>query len=148
VWSDSPLLRGRSDPDPFNVFGANGIVVLRGKVYVAITDAGVLVEIPIKPDGSAGEAQDWVQDDSLAGADGLAADVFGNIYVACNFLNTVVRVSPDKRLRTVVAGGLDAPASLAFGRGQDWRYLYITNFSWETGINHIARAKLSAFGLP
>ena len=148
VWSDSTLLRGRSDPDPANVFGANGIVVLRGKVYVAITDANVVVEIPIRPDGSAGPARDWVQDDSLAGADGLAADVLGNLYVVSNWLNTVVRVSPDRRLKTVVAGGLDAPASIAFGRGREWRYLYITNFSWETGIDHIARAKLNTPGLP
>ena len=144
LWSDSPLLRGR-DPDPF---GANGIVVLRGKVYVGITDAGVVVEIPIESDGSAGPARDWVQDDSLGGTDGLAADVAGNLYVVSNWLNTVVRVSPDRRLKTVVAGGLDAPASIAFGRGRDWRYLYITNFSWETGINHIARAKLDTPGRP
>ena len=148
VWSDSSLLRGRSDPDPFNVFGANGIVVLRGRVYVAITDANVVVEIPIRPDGSAGPARDWVQDDSLAGADGLAADRLGNLYVVSNWLNTIVRVSPDRRLKTVVAGGLDAPASVAFGRGRDWRDLYITNLSWETGINHIARARLDIPGLP
>ena len=63
------------------------------------------------------------------GFDDFAFDVKGNLYAMTNFFNTVVRVTPDGRTKTLLtfADGLDGPSSGAFGVGNDRKNLYITN---------------------
>ncbi|KAB1188917.1 MULTISPECIES: SMP-30/gluconolactonase/LRE family protein [Haloferax] len=95
VWSDSPLLAGGED------FGADGIQVSRdgATVYVTNIARGSIVAIPVNEDGTAGEASVFV--DGLAGPDGLAMDVDGNLYVADNRGNQIVRVSPDANVEVL-----------------------------------------------
>lgn len=89
VWAQSPLLFGGED------FGADGIQVSKdgSTVYVTNIAEGTIVEIPVTADGSAGEPSVFV--DGLVGPDGLAMDVDGNLYVADNRGNRILRVSPD-----------------------------------------------------
>jgi sugar lactone lactonase YvrE len=64
------------------------------------------------------------------GFDDFAFDVKGNLYGTTNFVfNTVVRVTPDGRTKTLltVADGLDGPSAAAFGVRDDKKTLYITN---------------------
>ena len=51
--------------------GANGVAVWKRDLYVAVTEHGRIVRIPILPDGSAGEAEvllAMVYDDAASAA--------------------------------------------------------------------------------
>jgi hypothetical protein len=88
----------RSQPWPGAGFGvgANGLAFWRGDLYVANTDRGRIVRIPIDVDGSAGVPATFVEDAAIAFADGIAFDVLGNLYVVNSLLaNTLVRIGPE-----------------------------------------------------
>jgi hypothetical protein len=66
--------------------------VLGGDLYVANTDLGSIVRVPVQPDGTAGAAEIYVADPAIAFADGIAFDVRGSLYVVNSLLsNTLVR---------------------------------------------------------
>jgi len=131
AWLQSPLLAG----DPVSGFGvgANGLAFWRGDLYVANTDLGSIVRVPVQPDGTAGAAEIYVADPAIAFADGIAFDVRGSLYVVNSLLsNTLVRIASDRTLETLAtaADGLDYPASVAFGTGRSERtQLYTTSAS-------------------
>ncbi len=114
-------------------FGANGIAFDAGQryLYVANTNFGRIVRIPVEADGGAGKAEVFVEDpDLLGGADGIAFHGTGNLYVAVNGPDRLAVISPDGTISTLAEGGaLDFPASIIFGVGEDQDTLYITNFS-------------------
>ena len=133
LWVADPLLEGDgSAPLPFPV-GANGIAYHHRTVYVTNTELGSIVAIPVLPDGTADEPRLVVQDAALGGADGVAIDVHGNLYVAVIAQSTIVRVTPDGSTIDVLADSadhLDYPSSVAFGSGRGARTtLYAVNFS-------------------
>jgi sugar lactone lactonase YvrE len=98
-------------------FGPNGVASRHGSIYVAVTQREWIVRIPIRPDGSAGKPGVFVQDPALLGQDGLAFDVFGNVYVTNNWFNQLLRVDARDRTVSVVATeGLASPAELALGK--------------------------------
>lgn len=134
-WLSSPLFLG----DPANPavvispFGAVGMAFDKKKrnLYVANLDAGAILRVPIGKHGQPGAPQVFVQDPLLVGADGIAFDSKGTLYVGVHVQDRVVAVSPDGCLSVVAEGGLlDAPASLVFGTlPGDKKTLYITNFA-------------------
>jgi sugar lactone lactonase YvrE len=135
LWFEDPLLVGDdSFPPPFPI-GANGIEYNDEEIYVTNTELGTLVEIEI--DGDTGEAEDpevLVEDPALVGADGLAVDEDGKVYVAVISQSTILRIDEDDHeIEEVIADGddgLDWTSSLAFGRGEDdEETLYAVNFS-------------------
>jgi sugar lactone lactonase YvrE len=63
-------------------------------LYVAETFARKITRIPIREDGSAGEAEPFVRGIERL-PDGLAFDAEGNLYVACYEPSRIYRVSPD-----------------------------------------------------
>ncbi|MGH2728486.1 MAG: SMP-30/gluconolactonase/LRE family protein [Actinomycetota bacterium] len=133
LWSDSSLLEGNdSAPLPFPI-GANGVAYRHGTVYVTNTELASVVSIPVEADGSAGEAELLIQDPALGGADGVALDAHGELYVAVIAQSTIVRIAGDGSDLTVIADGddgLDFDSSLAFGTGGHNRTtLYGVNFS-------------------
>lgn len=133
LWIQSALLAGDgSSPLPFPL-GANGITYHQGTVYVTNTERASIVAIPVGPDGSAGAPSIIVQDAALGGADGVALDVHGNLYVAVIAQSTIVRVARDGSSLDVLADGtdgLDYTSSVAFGSGRGERStLYAVNFS-------------------
>ena len=134
-WLANPLLAGGKDfcgegkgvGVPFDI-GANGIVVDGDSLYVTNTDKAQVVRIPVLKDGSAGTPTLLVASncDQLSGADGLAIAPDGDLIVAVNHQNKLVRVDLEGHVTPLVAGDpLDFPASLTFAGGA----LYIGNFA-------------------
>lgn len=135
-------------PDEFPPFGANGIAFDRAEsyLYVAVTsrdeiyriafDDGALGAISLFATGVAGSALD--------GADGLAFDVRGNLFVASNQSDEITVLTPSGDVMASIVGAgenvLNTPGSLAF-RGRE---LYITNL----GAFHGGPQKLSLLITP
>ena len=132
-WLQHELLEGLGLVPGWPPIGANGIVYRHGTLYVANTEKGLILRISIGPDGSPGEPEILTDHPAVYGPDGLALDVFGNIYVAVVFQDKLVRIDPVDGSVTELAtidDGLDEPASLAFGTGKgDRQAAFLTNFS-------------------
>ena len=132
----------------FPPFGANGIAFDRSQrnLYVAVTsrdeiyrieyDDGALGDIELFASGTPGGALD--------GADGIAFDVRGNLYVASNQSEQITVLSPSGEViaqyRGTGAHAFNDPASLVF-RG---RSVYVTNLGLFAG----GPQKLSVFTAP
>ena len=132
LWSGDPLLAGDGSFGFGFPIGANGIAFRNGELIVANTERGRLVRIPVEPDGSAGEATALAESTALLGADGIALDVHGDVYVASSIFYTVVRVGSDGLIETLATAddGLNQPSTLAFGTGKGKRQtLFVANFS-------------------
>ncbi|MBI4325336.1 MAG: SMP-30/gluconolactonase/LRE family protein [Chloroflexi bacterium] len=140
--------------------GANGIGCYQGALYVANTERGLILRIPVLPNGSPGTIQTVAQvpdaDPTLSMfgppvPDGLALDIEGNIYVPVINRHAVIQISADgtawKTLATV-ADRLDAPASLAFGTtlGERTR-LFVTSMSMVPGLAGPSLIKIET-GIP
>jgi sugar lactone lactonase YvrE len=140
-WVSDPLLTGNKDfcgPGmgvgvPFDI-GANGIIVDGDALFVTNSDRATIVRIPIAPDGTAGAPRVFAGSScaELGGADGLAVAPDGDLIVADNHLNKLVRVDGEGHV-TILASGdpLDFPTSLAFSGGA----LYISNFAFLDARN-------------
>lgn len=132
-WVSDELLRGTGEIGFGFPLGANGIAEgSDGTVYVANTEKGHIVEIPVDPDGSAGTPEIFASDPRLFAADGLAIDTNDDLYVAVIGQDTVVRVTQDGCIDTLATAedGLDGPSDVTFGtsRGEQ-KELFITNFA-------------------
>jgi sugar lactone lactonase YvrE len=135
-------------PGEFPPFGANGLAFDRNErfLYVAMTARdqvfriayanGALGGIELFASGTAGGALD--------GADGIAFDVRGNLYVCSNQSEEVAVLSPDGAViaeyRGTGADAFNSPASLVF-RG---RLVYVANLA----LFHGGPQKLSVFTAP
>jgi sugar lactone lactonase YvrE len=71
-----------------------------------------------------------LEDEGLKGADGIAFDKKDNIYVTVNQFDKLVRITPDEEIKTLATDGLDYPASIAFGVGEERESLYIINLAF------------------
>jgi sugar lactone lactonase YvrE len=131
--------------------GANGIAFYHGHLYVTNCAPGLVLRIPLWPDGSAGVLEVWatlqeVPESPLSGsafplmADDVRLDVNGNVYVAVVSRAAVVRINAlDRSQETIAAflfppsdsslsAPLDFPASLAIGTGHmEQKSLFATN---------------------
>lgn len=134
VWFADPLLLGNSTNSvvPGRPLGANGIAfgLFERALYVSNTDYGRIVRIRVhhgRPQG----IEVVATSDQLIGADGIAFDIFGTLYVAVNAGDRIGTVSPFGTVSTFVEGSpLDAPSSVAFGTRRSDRFtLYMTNFA-------------------
>ncbi len=127
IWADDPLLKR----PPGAVFpGPNGLQFFRGKIFVANSSTGTIVGIPIRPNGTAGQAFVKATLPFPQGCDEFTFDLFGRIYCTTDPFNTIVRLDPDGSSEILLTADdlLDGPTSVAFGRrGQNRRNLYITN---------------------
>lgn len=133
VWFADPLLQGNpTSPVAGSPLGANGIAFdrFRRNLYVANTDYGRILRIGIRH-GRAKGIEVVATSSLLVGADGIAFDVLGSLYVAVNAADRIAVVSPFGTVSTLVEGApLDAPSSLVFGaRCADRHTLYLTNFA-------------------
>jgi len=135
LWSEDPLfVNVGSIPAPI---GCNGLVVSpdQSYLYVGNTTAGTVIKVPIKRDGSAGAGSVLVQSAELAGLDGIALDINGNIYGAVNLQNQIVKVTPGGTVSILASatspGGslFSIPTCLAFGHGCDKTTMFICNSS-------------------
>jgi sugar lactone lactonase YvrE len=132
VWAENDLLLGAEEglPDSLPI-GVNGMAFGKDQLlYVVNDDFGRLIRIPVTPDGSAGSIKVVLEDEGLEGADGIAFDKKNNIYVAVNQQDKLVRITPDEEIETLATAGLDYPASVAFGVGEESKVLYVTNLAF------------------
>jgi sugar lactone lactonase YvrE len=144
VWASNPLFLTNGFPP----VGINDLAFDRFSASILATNTGDsrVLRVPLLPNGKAGPVQIFADGatidagqhttDALHGADGLALDVLGNIYVAANQIGEIQVLSPTGRLIARYAGSgattLDFPASLVF-KGTD---LYLTNASlFDDGVN-------------
>jgi hypothetical protein len=133
LWSSSELLKGDKDYCGKGVgasfdIGANGVARVGSNLYVSNNDRATVVKIPIESDGSAGTASIFAGPDcaKLGGADGLTADADGNLILATNRLNRIMRITTAAHVEPLAEGGeLDFPASVALSGSA----LIATNFA-------------------
>lgn len=112
-------------------FGANGIARAGDTVFVAVTQAGEdgrLLEVPVGSDGGAGDPTTRIEGEAIVGADGIATRD-GDVYVAANSQNRVVRVDAAGETETVADGddGLMFPSDVLFAPDSD--ALFVCNFA-------------------
>ena len=103
---------------PAGVRGANGIAYNHRSLYVLNTTQGLIVRIPVNPDGSPGAPVVFAGPTcELWGADGQAFDNERNLYVAVNIQNKIVRIDPSGTITTVLSGSppFFTPTAIAFG---------------------------------
>jgi len=145
VWLSDPLLEGNA-ASPFIVFhaqGVNGIAFDKHKrnLYLGNLDYGRIIRVPIGRHGEAGAPSVWVSDPRIQGADGIAFDDGGNLFVAVNGQNKLVRISKHGHIDVLFEGApLDSPSSVAFGRTRrddDTLYVassaFLRTFGIQTG---------------
>lgn len=152
TWASDARLTTAGQPP----FGANGLAfdAAGAFLYVANTGDSTILRYPVLAGGDAGALEVFARgadldvasggSQSLHGADGIAFDQDGNLWVCANQANELQVISPDAELvaryRGSGADAMDFPASLVF-RG---RTLYLSNLSLATGAN----SKLSVMAAP
>ncbi len=72
----------------FPPFGANGLALRGGALYVANTGNDTILRLPLGPDGTAESVDIWAQ--SINGADGIAFDHSGRLWVCANQADELV----------------------------------------------------------
>ena len=128
IWYQSPLLEGDGSAGFGIHIGANGIAFRHNGIVVGNSEGARLLHIPIEPDGSAGDATVLAEGPALYGADGIAFDVHGNVWMAVILQSTIVRVSASGDIETIAtaADGLDFVSSVAFGKKRE---MWAVNFA-------------------
>lgn len=107
----------------------NGIEFdLKGVLHVADTSRGAVWKVVMGADGKGSKPVLLAQSPLLEGADGMAFNAKGDLWVAVNELNAIVSVSPAGAVKTISKnasqGPLEFPSALVF---VDKR-AYISNF--------------------
>jgi sugar lactone lactonase YvrE len=150
TWLTSALFNGNATT-PFLGFHAAGVDGIafdeeQKNLYVTNLDYGTILRVPIRHDGAAGAPAVFASDPRLQGADGIAFDDDGALFVAVNGQDRLVSIAPSGRLTVLAEGGLlDGVSSVAFGtRHHDKRTLYVASsaftrtFGFQTGTPHPA----------
>jgi sugar lactone lactonase YvrE len=157
-WSKNPLLEPAS---PYGI-GANGIAFLGDYLYSSVSDHGRIVRIPVGDDGVPGTVRKVYQAARLEGADGIAFDAHGDLWITVNQGTTgaspsgaLYRLAPGGRLTTVAddPGWLNYPTTPVFGRSPSARCtLFVENgayFNWADGTSpDIQALRVGIPGLP
>ncbi len=136
VFVEDPLLRGNPD-DPALIFrpmGVNGIAIDERErfIYLSNTDAGSILRVSLDAHHHARLAV-VVQDSLLRGADGVAFDDAGTLFVAVNATDSLVIVDRHREVRLLATGSpLDSTSSLAFGETHSDRHvLYVISSAFS-----------------
>ena len=127
IWASGAAFQGAPGG-----FGANGLKVHNGSVWVSNTSTGTLLRIPVRPDGSAGSPA--VVASGLPGIDDFAFTGAGDTVLAVqNTLNQADLIAPDGTARVVLtaADGLSTPSAVAV-RGCT---VYVTSAAYYTGAD-------------
>ncbi|KAH8817443.1 hypothetical protein F5884DRAFT_853860 [Xylogone sp. PMI_703] len=144
---DDPYFKPNTSVHP--PFGVNGIHIIEKQtsksksvptLYFSNTSRGYLGFIPICPETGKATGNATLLSDSVHAADDFTVDSCGNVWLAENVLNTLVRVFPDGHVQTIAGGptstALIGPVAVAFGRGCDDRdVLYISTDGYTVDAN-------------
>ena len=123
TWASGPLLAGVKG------FGANGLKLHAGALYVSNTSLGTLIRIPVLKDGKAGVAK--VVAKGLTSIDDFAfIPGTNNLIAALNFANEVAYVQANGAHSIILtaADGLENPSAVAISGST----VYITNADYYT----------------
>jgi sugar lactone lactonase YvrE len=109
LWSADALLNWPPKPYSGLPLGVNDLVIdKQGKNIYAVTDGNpLLLRIPIKDDGTAGDPV--ALPSGFSAFDGIELDAKGNIYVSEILLNQIWVLSPDGSQRILIATKQNAP---------------------------------------
>ena len=134
---------------PVFAYGANGIAIDGDDLFVANTDQATIVRIKLGDENRPPQAQVFVGSPLLFGADGISFDVRHNAYVTSDYINLLVRVSPDGEVQTLATAsdGLDFPADTAFSQvpGQR-RFLFLTSGGYNFGLPSLQKLDVGVAG--
>lgn len=124
VWASGP------DLAPISFFGANGIKVHNGAVWVSNIDRGSILRIPLTGHGSAGPIQ--TRASGLTSVDDFAFTGHGDqLLAALNVPSELVLITPGRATRVVLDGrdGLNNTTAVAVDRST----VYVTSGALTTG---------------
>ncbi len=133
VWADGP------DLAPIDFFGANGVKVHNGAVWVSNIDHGTIVRIPLTGRGTAGKpGKPQIKATGLDSVDDFAFTGRGDqLLAALNIPSKVVLITPGRPARTVLdqSDGLQNTTSVAVTKdpGTDTDTVYVTSGALTTG---------------
>jgi sugar lactone lactonase YvrE len=127
---------------------ANGLEFdAKGVLHVADTARGAIWKVVIETDSKGGKPSLLAQSPLLEGADGLAFDRSGKLWVAANERNAIVTVTPDGQVREIAKNGgsgpLEFPAAIVFVGNT----AYIANFDTARRDNMDANGKTALDGI-
>jgi sugar lactone lactonase YvrE len=127
---------------------ANGLEIDRnGVLHVADTSRGAVWKVEIGSDGKGGKPLLLAQSPLLEGADGLAFDRSGNLWVTANERNALLTVTPDGTVREVAKssgqGPLEFPSAIVFVGDTG----YVANFDTPRRDNMDANGKTALDGI-
>lgn len=116
VWLEHPLLARSSEDREFPA--VNGLKIHGQMLYASNTERMQLIQIPIQPNRQPGEPEIFFEPVNL---DDFAFDREGNLYGTTHIYNSVVRITPDRRITTIAEAeqGMAGSTALAFGAGAD-----------------------------
>ena len=124
---------------------ANGMALSldRTWLYVVETFGRRVSRIPIRADGSAGEAEIFVEGIERL-PDGLAFDVLGNLYISCYEPSRLYRATPGGRLDLLI----DDPEAHTFCHPTNRAFRGADLFTANLGRWHITRIEVGIEGAP
>ena len=127
---------------------ANGLEFDRNDVlHVVDTARGAIWKVVIGPDGKGGKPSLLAQSPLLEGADGMAFDRRGTLWVAANERNALITVTPGGAVRELTKNGsqgpLEFPAAIVFVGDT----AYIANYDTPRRDNLDANGKTAVDGI-
>ncbi|THF67730.1 SMP-30/gluconolactonase/LRE family protein [Deinococcus sp. Arct2-2] len=149
VWiEDARLAPQGQSAYGFPVYGANGVKVHGGEVYVSNSSTGTLWRISIAQDGTPGALTAFLPTVHFHNIDDFAFDGRGNLYFATVVDHTVERVSPQGEITVLLqrTDGLDMPTAVAFGETEATRStLFVTSGSFYSPPGTVPHANVLKF---
>jgi len=128
-WLDGPALA------PVTALGPDGIAFRGNTLYLTHYDRGQILCVDVLPNGAPGRLRTYAADPALVTADGIAFDLFGDLWVTVNGPTSgrLVAVLPTGNVVVVVA---DQPAWLDYPTQPVFVFplsLYVANGSFDNG---------------
>lgn len=123
VWLQHSLLARISDTDPMPA--ANGIKIFKDTIFVSNTAKQILIKIALN-NNEPGTPELFMDKLNL---DDFAFDNEGNIYATTHICNSVVKITPEKKVAIIgeAEQGLAGSTAVAFGkRDDDKNSIYVT----------------------
>ena len=139
-WVSDPLLAPGTRVGDHGI-GANGIAFRDGRLYVSVSDAGRIVRLAVRQDGTAGPLRVVLERGTLQTADGIAFDSDGDLWIVTNGPNRGRVLELSHGELTSVGGQpawLDYPATPVFGPSGA---LFVENGSFLLGAPSIVELR-------
>jgi hypothetical protein len=135
IWLENPLL-ARTSIDKERP-AVNGLKIFNDVLYASNTETQHIVQVPIVLDDHPGEPTIFIDRVNI---NDFAFDVSGNLYGTTHIYNSVVKITPDRKVTTIAQAeqGMAGSTALAFGRAEHDR----TNIYVITGTGFLIRDTL------